>query len=138
MRLSGGRRALALKLWSGSAKSPCRGFATRILDPGSASADPGLFLSACPRQAPAGNGAGRRRVVERQSKQLYEGQSMLGRHVYRVHHEGGRWTVAKEGEARPLGEFAACEEAVAEACKLADNDQPSRVVVDDGDGVIIE
>lgn len=63
---------------------------------------------------------------------------MLGRHVYRVHHEGGRWTVAKEGEARPLGEFAACEEAMAEACKLADTDQPSRVVVDDGDGVIIE
>jgi len=63
---------------------------------------------------------------------------MLGRHVYRVHHEGGRWTVAKEGEARPVGEFADCEEALAEACKLADNDQPSRVVVDDGDGVILE
>jgi len=38
---------------------------------------------------------------------------MLGRHVYRVHHEGGRWTVAKEGEARPVGEFADCEEALA-------------------------
>ena len=63
---------------------------------------------------------------------------MLGRHVYRVHHEGGRWTVAKEGEAQPFGEFAAREEALAEACKLADDDQPSRVVVDDGDGVILE
>ena len=63
---------------------------------------------------------------------------MLGRHVYRVHSEEGRWTVAKEGEARPLGEFAAREEALAQACKLAGGDQPSRVVVDDGDGVILE
>ena len=63
---------------------------------------------------------------------------MLGRRVYRVHHEGGRWTVAKDGETRPLGEFAAREAALAKACKLADNDQPSRVVVDDGDGVIVE
>jgi Uncharacterized protein conserved in bacteria (DUF2188) len=63
---------------------------------------------------------------------------MLGRHVYRVHQEAGRWTVAKEGEAQPFGEFAAREEAIAQACKLAGSDQPSRVVVDDGDGVILE
>jgi hypothetical protein len=63
---------------------------------------------------------------------------MLGRHVYRVHREEGSWTVAKDGDTRPVGEFAAREEALAQACKLAGSDQPSRVVVDDGDGVILE
>ena len=63
---------------------------------------------------------------------------MLGRHVYRVHPEAGRWTVSKEGEAGPRAEFAGREEAVAEAARLADGDKPSKVTVDDGDGVILE
>jgi hypothetical protein len=63
---------------------------------------------------------------------------MLGRHVYRVHPSGGRWTVTKDGESRSRGEFAGRAEALAEACRLADADQPSRVTVDDGDGAIIE
>lgn len=63
---------------------------------------------------------------------------MLGRHVYRVHPAAGRWTITKEGEAQPRGEFAGRDEAISEACRLADADQPSRVVVDDGDGVILE
>lgn len=63
---------------------------------------------------------------------------MLGRHVYRVHPDGGRWVVRKEGEDRPRGAFAGREEAVAEACRLANSDQPSRVTIDDGDGAIIE
>ena len=63
---------------------------------------------------------------------------MLGRHVYRVHPEAGRWTVTKEGEAKPRGEFAGREEAVAEASRLADADKPSKVTLDDGDGVILE
>lgn len=63
---------------------------------------------------------------------------MLGRHVYRVHPAAGRWTITKEGEAQARGEFAGRDEAISEACRLADADQPSRVVVDDGDGVILE
>jgi Uncharacterized protein conserved in bacteria (DUF2188) len=63
---------------------------------------------------------------------------MLGRHVYRVHSEDGRWTVTKEGEAEPRGEFASREEALAAASRLAEGDKPSKVTVDDGDGVILE
>ena len=63
---------------------------------------------------------------------------MLGRHVYRVHPAEGRWTVSKEGEPQVRGTFGRREEALAEACRLADFDQPSRVVVDDGDGIIVE
>ena len=63
---------------------------------------------------------------------------MLGRHVYRVHPVEGSWTVTKEGEPQARGEFGSREEAVAEACRLADADQPSRVLVDNGDGVILE
>ena len=63
---------------------------------------------------------------------------MLGRHVYRVHAANGRWTVAKEGEADPRGEFGSREEALTEACRLAEADQPSRVIIDDGDGAIVE
>jgi hypothetical protein len=63
---------------------------------------------------------------------------MLGRHVYRVHPAEGRWTITKEGEAQPRGQFAGRDEAVGEACLLADADAPSRVVVDNGDGVILE
>ena len=63
---------------------------------------------------------------------------MLGRHVYRVHPEAGRWTVTKEGEGGPRAELASREAAVAEASRLADGDKPSKVMVDDGDGVILE
>ena len=63
---------------------------------------------------------------------------MLGRHVYRVHPADGSWTVTKEGEGEVRGEFSGRDEAVAEVCRLADSDQPSRVLVDDGDGVILE
>ena len=63
---------------------------------------------------------------------------MLGRHVYRVHPEEGRWTVTKDGESQPRGAFADRAEAIAEACRLADADQPSRVIIDDGAGAIVE
>lgn len=64
---------------------------------------------------------------------------MLGRHAYRVHPgDTGRWSVSKEGEERPRGSFGARDEALAEACRLAETDKPSRVTVDDGDGVIVE
>jgi hypothetical protein len=63
---------------------------------------------------------------------------MLGRHVYRVHSADGRWTVTKEGEAGPRGGFERREAALAEACRLAEADPPSRVTVDDGDGILVE
>ena len=62
----------------------------------------------------------------------------LGRHVYRVHPAEGRWTVTKEGESRPRGDYDRREEALAAACRLAEADEPSRVTVDDGDGIILE
>ena len=63
---------------------------------------------------------------------------MLGRHVYRVHLGDGSWSVTKEGEHEPRGTFGGRKEALAEACRLAEADQPSRVTVDDGDGIIVE
>lgn len=63
---------------------------------------------------------------------------MLGRHVYRVHPAEGRWIVTKEGEHEARADFGNREEAVAKACRLAEADQPSKVIVDDGDGVILK
>jgi hypothetical protein len=63
---------------------------------------------------------------------------MLGRHIYRVHPTEGRWIVTKEGESQPRGGFVNRDEALAEAQRLADADQPSKVTVDNGDGTILE
>ena len=63
---------------------------------------------------------------------------MLGRHVYRVHPAEGRWTVSKEGGSEAPAEFSGREDAVAEASRRAEADQPSKVIVDDGAGAILE
>ena len=63
---------------------------------------------------------------------------MLGRHVYRVQPLEGRWTVAKEGESARAAGFATREEAMAEARRLADADQPSKIILGNGDGLILE
>jgi hypothetical protein len=63
---------------------------------------------------------------------------MLGRHVYRVHSTEKGWTVTKEGEDQPRGEFFGREEAIAKAVTLAESDQPAKVVIDNGDGTIAE
>jgi Uncharacterized protein conserved in bacteria (DUF2188) len=63
---------------------------------------------------------------------------MLGRHVYRVHPTDGKWTITKEGEGHTRGEFGGRDEAITEACRLADADKPSRILVDDGNGLILE
>jgi hypothetical protein len=66
---------------------------------------------------------------------------MLGRHVYRVSLAGGVWNITKEGEtAAGAGQsgFVDREAALAEACRRAEADKPSRVIVDDGDGKILE
>jgi hypothetical protein len=62
----------------------------------------------------------------------------LGRHVYRVHLGDGRWSVTKEGEPQPRATFGGRDEAIEQACRLAADDEPSRVTVDNGDGVILE
>ena len=63
---------------------------------------------------------------------------MLGRHVYRVHPVDNEWIVSKEGETAPRARFAQRTQALAEACRLAETDQPSRVVVDNGAGTLVE
>ena len=63
---------------------------------------------------------------------------MLGRHIYRVHPTEDRWTVIKEGEVEPRADFGSREEAEAEAWRLAKADQPSKVIIDDGGGTILE
>ena len=49
-----------------------------------------------------------------------------------------RWTVTKDGESQPRASFASREEALAEAQRLADANQPSKVTLDNGDGIILE
>ncbi len=63
---------------------------------------------------------------------------MLGRHVYRVHLDADRWSVTKEGESEPRANFADRAAALAEARRLAEADKPSRITIDNGDGVIEE
>ena len=63
---------------------------------------------------------------------------MLGRHIYRVHPTEGHWIVTKEGEGQPRSGFANRDEALAEARRLANADQPSKVTIDNGDGIILE
>jgi hypothetical protein len=61
---------------------------------------------------------------------------MLGRHVYRVHPSAECWTVTKEGEDRPRGGFTRREQAISAAVRLAESDEPAKVVIDNGDGTI--
>jgi hypothetical protein len=64
---------------------------------------------------------------------------MLGRHVYRVAPlETGGWAVQKEGEATARGSRDTREEAVKFAWELAAADEPSRVVVEDTTGAIVD
>ena len=63
---------------------------------------------------------------------------MLGRHVYRVHPTEQGWTVTKEGEDHPRSGFPDREQAIAEAVRLAESDEPAKVTVDTGDGTIVD
>ena len=67
---------------------------------------------------------------------------MLGRHVYRVtpasRSEDGAWVVRKEGEADPFGRSASKAEAVELACRLAAQDEPAKVTVENLDGTLDE
>jgi Uncharacterized protein conserved in bacteria (DUF2188) len=61
---------------------------------------------------------------------------MLGRHVYRVHATAEGWMVTKEGEDRPRARFPGREEAITEAVRLAEAEEPAKVVIDNRDGTI--
>ena len=63
---------------------------------------------------------------------------MLGRHVYRVQPTEHGWTVIKEGENRARADLGSREEALAEARRMARAEEPSKVVLGDGDGFILE
>ena len=64
---------------------------------------------------------------------------MLGRHVYRVTpRDGNAWVVRKDGEDKARGERGARSEALDFACQLAAADEPSKVVVENGDGTVAE
>jgi hypothetical protein len=64
---------------------------------------------------------------------------MLGRHVYRVTPtEDGGWTVKKDGEDARLARKDSRDEALRLARDLAQQDEPSRVVVESADGTIAE
>jgi Uncharacterized protein conserved in bacteria (DUF2188) len=64
---------------------------------------------------------------------------MLGRHVYRVSpRENGEWGVQKDGEAVACGSRSSREQATQLACELAEQDEPSKVVVEAGSGTIAD
>ena len=64
---------------------------------------------------------------------------MLGRHVYRVRPlETGGWQVEKEGEEAGRGIRRTQGDAVILAEQLAAGDEPSRIVVEDEGGAIVE
>jgi hypothetical protein len=64
---------------------------------------------------------------------------MLGRHIYRVSPLAtGGWSVRKEGEATARGSRDSRDEAAEFACELAAKDEPSKVVVEDTDGTLVE
>jgi hypothetical protein len=46
--------------------------------------------------------------------------------------------VTKEGEDQPRASFPGREAAIAEAVRLAECDEPAKVIVDNGDGTIVE
>jgi Uncharacterized protein conserved in bacteria (DUF2188) len=77
-------------------------------------------------------------MCSRVKRRNYTGIIMLGRHVYRVHPTADGWTVSKEGEDHSRGGYAGREEAIAEAVRLAESDEPAKVTIDNGDGTVAE
>jgi hypothetical protein len=64
---------------------------------------------------------------------------MLGRHVYRVSPlDSGAWSVCKEGEAAPRGSHPTREAAARHAWELAQADEPSKVVIEERSGAIVD
>jgi hypothetical protein len=64
---------------------------------------------------------------------------MLGRHVYRVSpRENGEWGVHKDGEPAARASRSSREQAAELACELAAQDEPSKVIVEEGGGAIAD
>ena len=84
-----------------------------------------------------GNGRGVG-VLSSRCAQLHGKGIMLGRHVYRVRPTDQGWTLTKEGEDHPRADFAGREDAIAEAVRLAEADEPAKVVIDNGNGTITD
>jgi Uncharacterized protein conserved in bacteria (DUF2188) len=64
---------------------------------------------------------------------------MLGRHVYRVSPgQNGEWRAHKDGEPKARGSRASRDQAAQLACELAAQDEPSKVVVEEGGGTIAD
>lgn len=64
---------------------------------------------------------------------------MLGRHVYRVSPlDSGAWSACKEGEAAPRGSHPTREAAAHHAWKLAQADEPSKVVIEERSGALVD
>jgi hypothetical protein len=100
------------------------------------------MASPCWRAEAIGRGAAEIRHISgrilSEKSTTFARRIMLGRHVYRVHPTEERWIVTKEGESEPRAGFANREQALAEARRLADADQPSKVTLDNGDGIILD
>ena len=84
-----------------------------------------------------GNGRGFG-VLSSRSAQLHGKGIMLGRHVYRVHPTDQGWTLTKEGEDHPRADFPGREDAIAGAVRLAEADEPAKVIIDNGNGTITD
>jgi hypothetical protein len=103
----------------------------------SANVDAGFFSADNSPAPPAGTGRGGLLFAGGFSATARK-STMLGRHVYRVHPTEQGWTVTKEGEDHPRSGFPDREQAIAEAVRLAEADEPAKVTVDTGDGTIAE
>jgi hypothetical protein len=64
---------------------------------------------------------------------------MLGRHVYRVTpRRGGGWNITMEGGESPTEVWESRAAAVAVACKIAAENTPSRVLVENANGTLAD
>jgi len=61
---------------------------------------------------------------------------MLGRHVYRVHRVETGWVVVKEGEEHPRGEYSERQQAISDAVRFAEANEPAKVTIETGNGTI--
>lgn len=67
------------------------------------------------------------------------GSIMLGRHVYRVSQRAeGSWAIEKDGETGERGRWPSREEAMRRASDFASRDLPSKVVVEEANGVLAD
>jgi len=92
--------------------------------------------SGSPFEFPAEHSSGASVAPKRPS---LKGNTMLGRHVYRVSHRTeGSWAIEKDGETGERGRWASREEAMRRACDFAARDLPSKVVVEEAGGILAD